>query len=43
MGMYGFNVADSIFIDICIRASWEEGVEFDAAHLPAQKHYHKAN
>lgn len=35
--MDGFTIAGPIFMNVCIGASWEESVAFEAAHLAAQK------
>lgn len=40
MGMYGFNVADTMSIVICVGGSWEKDVEFNTAHIITEKQYH---
>lgn len=37
MGMYGFKIADTMSIVICVRGSWEKGVEFNTTHIPTEK------
>lgn len=38
--MYWFKIADTMSIVICVRGSWEKGVEFNTTHIPTEKWYH---
>lgn len=39
MGMYRFNIVDTMSIVVCVGGMWEEAVEFNTAYVTTEKHY----